>query len=59
MFSDQSGPYKTLREEHLSGEEPLVLPEVPEDIEVVVADAASLEVVLPELENVRPEEEDR
>jgi hypothetical protein len=58
-FSYEPGWYKTLREEHLSGDEPLVIPEVPEDIEVVVADAASLEVVLPDLENVRPEEEDR
>jgi hypothetical protein len=58
-FSYEPGWYKTLREEHLTGEEPLVLPEVPEDIEVVVADTASLEVVLPDLENVRPEDEDR
>ena len=58
-FSYEPGWYKTLREEHLSGKEPLVIPEVSEDIEVVVADPASLEVVLPDLENVRPEEEDR
>lgn len=58
-FSYEPGWYKTLREEHLSGKAPLVIPEVPEDIEVVVADPASLEVVLPDLENVRPEEEDR
>lgn len=62
-FSYEPGWYKTLRAEHISGKEPLVIPEVsaelPNDIEVVVPDAASLEVVLPDLENVRPEEEDR
>jgi hypothetical protein len=58
-FSYEPGWYKTLREEHVSGREPLVIPEVPEDIEVVVPEPASLEVVLPDLENVRPEEEDR
>ena len=58
-FSYEPGWYKALREEHVSGKEPLVIPEVPEDIEVVVVDPASLEVVLPDLENVRPEDEDR
>ncbi|MEP6973315.1 MAG: hypothetical protein ABI869_04120 [Actinomycetota bacterium] len=58
-FSYEPGWYKTLRAEHLSGEKPLVIPEVEENIEVVVPDPASLEVVLPDLENVRPEEEDR
>lgn len=62
-FSYEPGWYKSLREEHVSGKEPLVIPdvgpEVAENIEVVVPDAASLEVVLPDLENVRPEEEDR
>ena len=55
----EPGWYKTLRDEHLSGKEPLVIPEAPEEIEVVVPDPASLEVVLPDLENVRPDEEDR
>jgi hypothetical protein len=58
-FSYEPGWYKTLRKEHLSGKEPLVIPEVSEDIEVVVPDPASLEVVLPDLENVQPEDEDR
>ncbi len=58
-FSYEPGWYKTLRDEHLTGEKPLVIPEVEENIEVVVPEPASLEVVLPDLENVRPEEEDR
>lgn len=58
-FSYEPGWYKTLREEHTSGKEPLVIPEVHEDIEVVIPDPMSLEVVLPDLENVRPEDEDR
>lgn len=58
-FSYEPGWYKTLREEHLSGTEPLVIPEVQEDVEVVIPDPMSLEVVLPDLENVRPEDEDR
>jgi hypothetical protein len=58
-FSYEPGWYKSLREEHLSGKEPLVIPEIAEGSEVVAADTPSLEVVLPDLEDVRPEEEDR
>lgn len=57
-FSYEPGWYKTLRDEHLFGQGPLVIPEAPEEIEVVVPDPASRKVVLPDLENVRPDEED-
>lgn len=56
-FSYEPGWYKSLREEHVSGREPLVIPEA--GIEVVLPDAEHLDVVVPELEDVRREDEER
>jgi hypothetical protein len=56
-FSYEPGWYKSLREEHVSGREPLVIPEA--GIEVVIPDAEHLEMVVPELGDVRREDEER
>jgi hypothetical protein len=56
-FSYEPGWYRSLREEHVSGREPLVIPEA--GIEVVLPDAERLDVVVPELEDVRREDEER
>lgn len=57
-FSYEPGWYRSLREEHVSGREPLLIPEVA-PIEIVLADVGVPEVVVPDLEETRPEEEDR
>ncbi|MGZ8652101.1 MAG: hypothetical protein ACXWX5_07985 [Actinomycetota bacterium] len=57
-FSYEPGWYRSLREEHVSGREPLLIPEVL-PIEIVLADVGVPEVVVPDLEETRPEEEDR
>jgi hypothetical protein len=57
-FSYEPGWYRSLREEHASGREPLVIPEA-EHVEIVVADVSVAEVVVPDLEETRPEDEDR
>jgi hypothetical protein len=56
-FSYEPGWYRSLRAEHTSGKEPLVIPEA-ERLEVVLPEAGT-DVVVPDLEDVRPEEEDR
>ena len=56
-FSYEPGWYKSLREEHVSGRVPLVIPEA--GIEVVIPDAERLDVVVPVLEDVRREDEER
>jgi hypothetical protein len=56
-FSYEPGWYRSLREEHASGREPLVIPDA--GIEVVIPDIEHLDVVVPELEDVRPEDEER
>ena len=57
-YSYEPGWYKTLREEHSSGRVPLVIPEAGAD--VVIPDTEQhLDVVVPELEDVRREDEER
>jgi hypothetical protein len=56
-FSYEPGWYRSLRAEHASGREPLVIPEA-ERLEIVLPEAGT-DVVVPDLEDVRPEEEDR
>jgi hypothetical protein len=56
-FSDEPGWYRSLREEHASGREPLVIPEA-ERIGIVVPEVDHLGVVVPDLEDVKSEDED-
>ena len=56
-YSYEPGWYKSLREEHASGREPLVIPEA--EIEVVIPEAADGGVVMPQLEHIRREDEER
>jgi hypothetical protein len=59
-FSYEPGWYRSLRAEHASGLEPLVIPEPqPERLEIVLPEAGLSDVVVPELEDSRPEDEDR
>jgi hypothetical protein len=57
-FSYEPGWYRSLREEHVSGREPLVLPEV-EPLEIVLPEVGLKDIVVPELEDTRLEDEDR
>jgi hypothetical protein len=57
-FSYEPGWYRSLREEHASGREPLVIPEA-ERLDIVLPDADLTEIVVPDLEDTRPEDEDR
>lgn len=57
-FSYEPGWYRSLLAEHASRREPLVIPEA-ESIEIVLPDAGLPDVVVPDLEGVRPEDEDR
>jgi hypothetical protein len=57
-FSYEPGWYRSLRAEHASGREPLVLPEA-EPIEIVLPDAGLKDVVVPDLEETGPEDDDR
>lgn len=57
-FSYEPGWYRSLRAEHASGREPLVIPE-PERLEIVLPEAGLSDVVVPELENTLPDDEDR
>lgn len=57
-FSYEPGWYRSLREEHASGREPLVIPEA-ERLQIVLPEAGLPEVVVPDLEETRPEDEDR
>jgi hypothetical protein len=57
-YSYEPGWYKSLREEHASGREPLVIPEAA-GFEVVIPEAAQDDVVMPELEHIRREDEER
>jgi hypothetical protein len=56
-FSYEPGWYRSLREEHVSGREPLVLHEV-EPLEIVLPEAGLKDIVVPELEGTRLEDED-
>ena len=53
--------YKALREEHVPGREPMLIPEagVEDGATVVVPDGLGIEVRLPELEATRPDDEER
>ncbi len=57
-FSYEPGWYRSLRAEHASDREPLVIPEA-ERLEIVLPEAGSPDVVVPDLEDTRPEDEDR
>ncbi len=57
-FSYEPGWYRSLRAEHASGREPLVVLEA-EELGIVLPDAGHLDIVLPDLEETRPEDEDR
>ena len=57
-FSYEPGWYRSLRAEHTSGREPLVIPEA-RPTEIVLADASLPEVVVPDLEETRLEDEER
>ena len=57
-FSYEPGWYRSLRAEHASGREPLVIPEA-ERLEIVLPEAGLPDVVVPDLEDTRPEDEDR
>ena len=57
-YSYEPGWYRTLREEHASGRVPLVIPEA--GIEVLIPETDQrLDVVVPELEDIRREDEER
>jgi hypothetical protein len=57
-FAYEPGWYRSLREEHSSGRVPLVIPEA--GVKVVIPEAAQhLDVVVPELEDVRREDDER
>jgi hypothetical protein len=57
-FSYEPGWYRSLRSEHASGREPLVIPEA-ERLEIVLPEVRTSDVVVPDLEDTRPEDEDR
>jgi hypothetical protein len=57
--SYEPGWYKSLREEHASGREPLVIPEAEVEVEIVILEAAPGDVIMPELEHIRREDEER
>ncbi|MEO8424652.1 MAG: hypothetical protein ABI595_12185 [Actinomycetota bacterium] len=57
-FSYEPGWYRSLRAEHASGREPLVIPEAAR-LEIVLPEADHSDLVVPELEDTRPEDEDR
>ena len=56
-FSYEPGWYRSLLTERASLREPLIIPEA-EGMEVVIPEAHA-EVVVPDLEDTRPEDEDR
>jgi hypothetical protein len=57
-FSYEPGWYRSLREDHASRREPLVIPEA-DTLDVVIPEAGLPDVVVPDLEATRPEEDDR
>jgi hypothetical protein len=57
-FSYEPGWYRSLRAEHASGREPLVIPEAA-PTEIIHADASLPEVVVPDLEETGLEDEER
>jgi hypothetical protein len=58
-FSYEPGWYRSLLADHASLREPLVIPEAEGLIEVVLPEAGLADIVVPDLEDVRPEDEDR
>lgn len=57
-FSYEPGWYRSLRSERASRREPLVVPEVGR-IQIVLPDPSPTDVVVPDLEDVGPEDEGR
>ncbi|MGZ5212796.1 MAG: hypothetical protein ACXWEJ_07825 [Actinomycetota bacterium] len=56
--SYEPGWYRSLRAEHASRRVPVVIPEA-EGLQIVLPDPDVPDVVVPDLEDVRPEDEDR
>jgi hypothetical protein len=57
-FSYEPGWYRSLRAEHTSGREPLVIPEAGR-LEIVLPEASSRGIIVPDLGATRPEDDDR